>query len=545
MRPFCKAQISTFMRSQVSLTTLLVLFSFSTLFSISQVPVYNSYPAAAPTIFIDFDGQTVSGTSWNGTGPIYCGASGLTNAQITEIFNRVAEDYRPFTINVTTDSTMYFSAPANRRTRVIVTVTSDWYGSAGGVSFVNSFTWGDDTPCFVFSALLNYNTKNVAEAISHEAGHTLGLRHQSSYDTNCVKTSEYNSGQGTGETSWAPIMGVGYSRNLTTWYNGQSTLGCTVYQNDLDVITNPANGVTYRSDYKPTNFATAPDQIFTSNKFTTNSIIVKNTDQDLFKFTMPALKIFQLSAVPFNVGAGNAGANLDMKVTLYNSIQTVLNTYSSSSSLSVLIDTALTAGTYYFKIEGVGNTYAPDYAIIGSYSVQGQIAESPLPLRKLQLKGAFNKGRYILNWTIDADEKISEQVLESSTDGQTFTPLVQADTGLRSYNYTPETQGTMLYRLHVLFENNSNSYSNTVIIKPAGDMSRPKLINSLVTNGTILITSPSTLDYSLIDLNGKILNKGKLSNGMNTLAANDMINGMYLIRFSSGDQQWTEKLVKQ
>jgi Secretion system C-terminal sorting domain/Dual-action HEIGH metallo-peptidase len=532
------------MRNQIQSSALLVLLLFSTLFSFSQVPIYNSYPSATPVIYLDFDGQTVSGTSWNVTGPIFCGASGLTNAQIAEIFNRVAEDYRPFTINVTTDSTKYFSAPANQRTRVIVTVTSDWYGSAGGVSFVNSFTWGDDTPCFVFSALLNYNTKNVAEAISHEAGHTLGLRHQSSYDANCIKTAEYNSGSGTGETSWAPIMGVGYSRNLTTWYNGQSTLGCNIYQNDLDVITSAANGVTYRTDYKPTTFTNAPSQSFTNNQFITNSIIVKNTDQDLFKFTMPSLKIFQLSAVPFNVGSGNAGANLDMKVTLYNSAQTLLNTYSSVSSLSVLIDTILNAGTYYFKIEGVGNNYAPDYAITGSYSVQGEITQATLPVQKLELQGSSSKDRHLLNWTIEADEKITEQIIESSTDGKNFTPLVQPDNDSRSYSYIPEKQGSVIYRLHVLFDDNSSNYSNTILLKSA-NIERPKLVNSLVTNAEIIVTSPSTYDFTLIDLNGKILNKGKLSSGTNTISVSGLINGMYLVRFSDGRQQWTEKLVKQ
>ena len=533
------------MKNRIRLSLLLLPMCLSIIAAKSQVPLYNSYPSAAAVIYLDFDGQTVSGTSWNATGPIYCGASGLTNSQITEIFNRVAEDYRPFTINITTDSTKYFSAPANRRTRVIVTVTSDWYGSAGGVSFVNSFTWGDDTPCFVFSALLKYNTKNIAEAISHEAGHTLGLRHQSSYNSSCAKTSEYNSGSGTGEQSWAPIMGVGYSRNLTTWYNGQSTLGCNVYQNDLDIITRETNGITYRSDYQPASFSTAPDQTFISNQFTTSSILVKNSYQDVYKFTIPSLKLFQLSAIPFNVGTGNAGANLDLKVTLYTSSENVLNTYTSSSTLSVIIDTTLNTGTYYFKVEGVGNNYAPNYAILGSYSVQGETIDNPLPLHKLELKGTFNNGKHILNWSIQADEAIAGQTLEASTDGKNFYPLVQPGNDVRSYVYMPEESGSILYRLHVRFDNNSNHYSNTIVIKEPGNNYKPKLVNSFVTNGIISVTSPSAFDYTLIDLNGKILSKGKLSNGMNTITADNMINGMYLIRFSDGDQQWTEKLVKQ
>lgn len=529
------------MKNRIALSLILL----SALSANSQVPIYNSYPSATPVIYLDFDGQTVSGTSWNSTGPIYCGASGLNESQITEIFNRVAEDYRPFTVNITTDSTKYLSAPNDKRMRVIITVTSDWYGSAGGVSFVNSFSWGDDTPCFVFSALLSYDTKNIAEAISHEAGHTLGLRHQSIYDNNCVKTSEYNSGQGAGEQSWAPIMGVGYARNLTTWYNGQSTLGCNIYQNDLDVITSSANGISFRSDYQPTSFATAPLQTFTDNQFTASNIIVRNTYQDLYKFLMPSLKSFQLSAIPFNVGSGNAGADLDLKVTLYDSVQTVLNSYTSSSTLNVIIDTALAAGIYYFKVEGVGNSYAPAYAILGSYSVKGQIADNPLPLNKLDLTGTFNNDQHILTWSIETNKKVSQQVLESSIDGKNFSFLVQPVVDARSYSYTPAKPGSFLYRLHVMFNDNSDEHSNIVLIKQAAEKYRPKIVNSLVANGTLLVTSPAVFEYSLFDSNGKILRKGTLVNGTNSIDASWLVNGIYFIRYTAMGQDWTEKLVKQ
>lgn len=518
----------------------------SALTATAQVPILNSYPSASPTIFLDFDGQTVSGTSWNVSGPIYCGASGLSSAQITEIFNRVSEDYRPFTINITTDSTKYWGAPVNKRMRVIVTVTSDWYGAAGGVAFVNSFTWADNTPCFVFSALLNYNTKNVAEASSHEAGHTLGLRHQSKYDVNCVKTSEYNSGIGTGEISWAPIMGVGYSRNLTTWYNGPNSISCTTIQKDLDVITSSTNGITYRSDYTSNGFNTAVAETFSSNQFTATSILVKNSYQNFFKFVVPSLKLFQLSAVPFNVGSSNAGANLDLKVTLYNGSQAMLNTYTSSSTLNVLIDTTLSTGTYYFKVEGTGNTYAPNYAIQGAYSVQGELIETPLPLHKLELKGTFNKDNHILNWTLQADEAVTKQVLEVSTDGKNFSELIQPDNTDRSYTYRPVNAGAAaLYRVYAEFDNGGHYYSNIVAIRPSMNTNKPKILNTLVTNDVITVTSPSDFGFSLFDLNGKVLSTGRVENGMNTINAPGLITGMYLIRFTNGDQQWTEKLVKQ
>lgn len=533
------------MKNLIRHACLVVLLCTSVLLANSQVPILNSNPTAGPTIFLDFDGQTVTGTSWNVSGPIYCGPAGLTSSQITEVFNRVSEDYRPFTINITTDSTKYWGAPATKRMRVVITVTSDWYGSAGGVAFVNSFTWGDNTPCFVFSALLSYNTKNISESASHEAGHTLGLRHQSLYNASCTKTAEYNPGVGSGEISWAPIMGVGYSRNLTTWYNGPNSISCTTIQKDLDVITSSTNGINYRSDYASNAFNSAINETFTNNQFTASSILVKSTYQNIFKFDVPSLQLFQLSAVPFNVGSGNAGANLDLKVTLYNGSQTALNTYTSSSTLNVLIDTTLNTGTYYFKVEGTGNTYAPDYAIMGAYSVQGELFSTPLPLHKLDLTGTFDKDNYILNWTVQADESVTKQIIEVSTDGKNFSPLTQPDNADRSYSYRPTSISAALYRIYAELDNGGHYYSNIVAIRPATNNYKPKLLNTLVTSGVISVTSPSIFDYCLLDLSGKVLAKGKVENGMNSINANGMIPGMYLIRFTDGNQQWTEKLVKQ
>jgi len=526
-------------------SVLVVVICLTTITSTAQVPVYSSYPSASPVIFLDFDGQTVSGTSWNTNGPIVCASANLNTAQMTEIFNRVAEDYRPFNVNVTTDSAKYIAAPATKRMRVILTITSDWYGSAGGVSFMGSFTWGDNTPCFVFTALLNYNVKYIAEAAAHEAGHTLGLRHQSTYDASCVKTSEYNYGTGSGEIGWAPIMGCGYYKNLSLWHNGQSSLNCSSYQSDLSIITSASNGVTFRTDDYNSAFNLATNETFVNSQFNASGVIEQNTDQDMFKFTIPYLTHFKLSAIPYNVGTGDAGSNLDMQVTLYNSAQTALGTYNPGNILSSFIDSNLSAGTYYLKVEGKGNIYAPNYASLGSYSLQGQLFNTPLPLHQLELRGTFNQDRRILNWTIVADENVMDQVLEVSSDGRNFVPLVQPANADRSYSYRPGNPATALYRLSVTFDNYAHYYSNIVTIKLPNDNTKPKLVNSLVTTGTIIVTSPGNFDYYLSDLNGRILNKGKLSTGMTTINATNMTSGMYIIRFTDGLDQWTEKLVKQ
>jgi hypothetical protein len=527
-------------------TTIMVLLLTSTLMAIAQTPLLSSYPSAPAVIFLDFDGHTVNGTSWNYNGPIACGASGLNNSQITEVFNRVAEDYRPFNINITTDSTKFFAAPANQRMRVIITVSSSWYGAAGGVAFVTSFIWGDNNPCFVFSQLLNYNVKNISEAASHEAGHTLGMYHQSSYDVNCSKLTDYYAGQGSGEIGWAPIMGVGYYRNFTLWNNGPNSYGCNSYQSDLDIITSANNGFGYRADDHDNIFAGATLASISNNQFNVSGVIERNTDQDLFRLTVPANGRFQLDAVPYNVGSGNAGSDLDMQVTLYNSSEAILNIFNPGALLSSVVDTTLNAGTYYLKVEGKGNQYAPAYASLGSYSLLARATPaSVLPLHKLELRGNLNGDKHDLNWVIEADEEVTQQVLEISADGRNFQPHTQPATDARSYIYRPYNITSALYRLNVTLSNGHQFYSNVVTIKQKESSPRPQLTATLIRSNTIVVSSPGNYEYMIMDMNGKIASKGKLIAGINTINVPGMISGMYMVSFADNSQQWTDKLIRQ
>ena len=523
---------------------LLVLSILSTLTMNAQVPQLNSYPSASAVAFLDFDGHTVNGTSWNYNGPIECSGSGLTNTQITEVFNRVAEDFRPFNINITTDSTKYLAAPANKRMRLILTISSSWYGSAGGVAFIYSFTWGDDTPCFVFTALLNYNVKNIAEAASHEIGHTLGLFHQSTYDQNCVKISDYNSGTGTGEIGWAPIMGVGYSRNFTIWHNGANSYGCTSYQDDLSIITT-SNGFGYRTDDYSSSFGSATNATFSSNQFTLNGVIEQNTDVDMFKFTMPMLGRIILNAIPNNVGNNNSGSDIDMQVSLYDNSQTLLNVFNPSTLLSSFIDTNLNAGNYYLKIEGKGNMYAPNYASLGAYALAGNFSNSTLPLHKLELKGSVNGDRHQLSWIIEADELVVKQIMEISTNGTNYSPLTQTGNTERSYGYKPTVAKTIQYRLNVTFDDGRQYYSNTVTLRNNGNLVKPELIGNFIPGNTVLVNSPGNFDYAIYNLSGNVINKGRLISGINNINASGIINGMYFIRYTNNEQQWVEKMMRQ
>src|SRR5690606_9430301 len=140
----------------------------------------------------------------------------------------------------------FLAAPLNKRVRIIVTTTSEWRPGVGGVSYTGSFTWLDDTPGFVFADRL-VTPKMIAECVSHESGHTVGLSHQSRYNTDCDLTATYHAGNGLGETGWAPVMGNSYNRNMTGWNNGPTPYGCANTQDNLTIITTQ-NGFGYRTD---------------------------------------------------------------------------------------------------------------------------------------------------------------------------------------------------------------------------------------------------------------------------------------------------------
>ena len=515
--------------------------------STAQVPVLSSNPSASATLFLDFDGHTVTGTAWNGTDALYCAPSGLTNDQITEIYQRVAEDYRPFNLNITTDSTKFLAAPLTSRARVIVTVTNDWYQGVGGVSFVGSFNWGDDTPCFVFSAALKYKTKYISEAVAHEAGHTLGLFHQAVYDQNCNLVSSYNTGTGAGEIGWAPIMGVGYYQNMTLWNSGPIPYGCEEKQNDLNIIVS-YNGFDFRNDDHGNTFTDATTKNFANNQFSADGIIEKNTDKDMFKFNLPSRGEFKLDAIPYNVGAGNAGSDIDIQVTLYNNSQTPLNVYNPAATLSLGVDTTLDAGLYYAKVEGKGNQYAPNYASLGSYSLQASFIDqsTPLPLRQLELKGITSGENHELNWLIDADEKVISQSIEVSTNGKDFTTLTNLPVDSRTYTYTPSTPESLLYRMNVTFDNDKQYFSNIVSLHLAVSMAaKPQLNGNIISDRYLKVNSPGNYLYRVTDMEGKTITKGKIANGFNNVNTTVIASGLYLINFTNGKEQWTEKFVKQ
>jgi len=314
--------------------------------------------SGAAVILLDFDGQQVSGTPWYGGNTFYCGPANMTGDEISAVVQRVTNDYSPFNVTVTTDESVYNAANPYARVRVVITESWEWYGrQVGGVSYMNTFTSGGDIPSFVFSSLLSYNSKYVGEAAAHEAGHAIGLSHQALYDANCTFISDYNTGQGSGEIGWAPIMGSAYSQNLSLWHNGPTSSGCGYTQDDVAMI---AGVIGYRNDDYSNSFSGAAS--LTSSLEGTIS-----TSGDVDFFSVSVGSDATISVIPYNVGVYNAGANTDLVLQVYSSMGILIATIDNPTVLDASI--SLSPGNYYISVSTIANSFASTYGMLGKYTI--------------------------------------------------------------------------------------------------------------------------------------------------------------------------------
>ncbi len=348
------------------------------LLSVSELPALESNPGAPVSLFLDLDGhvEPTWGFFRNVTTPVYDIDGDATTFNETEIeriytaWHMVAEDYRPFNVNVTTvePAVLAEGVPASQANGVALRVAiggswDDWFGSeSGGVGYLNSFTSSMSNVVYAFT---DYIGANFGGVCSHEAGHGFGLYHQSLYDENGVKIDEYHDGEG----NWAPIMGGSYypASRESTWHNGTSSQGADVFQNDMALLSGSLNGFGYRADDHGDDSAAATP--LPTNSSLLPGIIETNDDVDVFRISPTTSGDYF-----FRVDVDSVSPNLDAVLELKDSAGAVIAAAAPENELGAELVGKLTAGEDY----DLHVTKTDTYGYVGQYSVSAfAIANGP------------------------------------------------------------------------------------------------------------------------------------------------------------------------
>lgn len=345
----------------------------------------HSRPGASRVIYLDFNGAVLSGTVWDsGKGTItaepydldgFRGSFSNTELiQIQNIWQRVAEDFAPFDVDVTTEQpsegaiTRFSDDDETFGTTVLVTRRTFYNCNCGGVAYLRVYPDIGNyyKPALVFFDMLSYNEKFIAEAIAHEAGHNLGLLHDGI--AGGCSGCEYYAGHGSGATGWAPIMGVGYYQELVQWSRGEYA-NANNQQDDLYIMQQ--YGLLLLQDDHGNSFATA-SVLPPSNGgrlFAGQGIIEHPDDVDIFRLSAGA------GILNVAVNPAVRSPNLDIHTTLRASNGSVLSLSNPSNELNSRFSLNLNEPTTLFvAVRGVGNGNPltdgySNYGSLGRYSI--------------------------------------------------------------------------------------------------------------------------------------------------------------------------------
>ncbi|MFM7181660.1 MAG: zinc-dependent metalloprotease family protein [Verrucomicrobiales bacterium] len=371
--------------------------------------IFSSRPGATNVIYVNFAGETVTGTAWNtslnrtsipavafSTDSDLSTFSDAEQLAIKRVWQRMAEDFAPFNVNVTTQRPTSFTT---RTAMVVVTRNTDANGdlnpsdTAGGVAYVNVFARSDFAnfrPAWVYHNNLANVESYIAEAASHEVGHNLGLSHDG------TSTAAYYGGHGSSSDpiSWGPLMGTGYDRSVSQWSKGEYYQANNL-EDDLSIITGKLG---YRADDHGGTVASAtaltltsgtqivsttPENDPTNANPVNKGVIELNTDVDIFTFVTGSGTV-RMKVDPWIQPAGTRGGNLHLRIDLYNETGGLVASHAPTTTTNALIETSLTQGKYYLHVRNAaaGNplvsppTGYTSYGSIGQYFISGFVQDA-------------------------------------------------------------------------------------------------------------------------------------------------------------------------
>jgi hypothetical protein len=420
-----------------------------------SVPAYSSLPSAEKKMFLDFDGDIhrnwgswadLFGTSTNGPIPPY-DVDGDTSCfsqheleNMRSIYEIVKEKFSPFQIDITTVDPL--SLEDGRAGKVVIGGDGAWYGRGGGVAYGSGFYGPGENVGYVWHS--PHNTRYVGEAVAHEAGHMLGLKHQSLYDGETL-VNEYRR---------ELIMGRGDANTPGgRWAIGTST-GIDSFDGSIDRDSSPqddiaklqSEGLALRPDEVGNSIATATPLELTEFGFEADGLLERETDVDFFSIN----SIASGTRLTIRVRANEWAPMLDPRLEVYTVDGTLVGSSETAGVYdeTVVIESSI-ASSYFIAIRSAAN---PEYAYsLGQYSVDVAIGQETddSPVTATRLVGisevapdalgtlGLTWGRHVISDFVSEQDVWDWYVIKPQGPGQATVRLnpLAADVNLYVFNY--------------------------------------------------------------------------------------------------------------
>jgi hypothetical protein len=350
-------------------------------FPVEETFALASLPGSNRTIHLDFDGAEASDTAWD-VGTVSAAPFDLDGDPATftddehrymqTVWLTVVEDFAPFDVNVTTaepaSDVLDRSGDEDEVYGVRVAIgarTPAFEGGTVGLGCTGCFDAVDDPYGTVQAWVVpQADADALATGLiaTHEAGHTLGLRHP----------FDLSPGDG-----WQAIMlASAADEPLAQWAQGVTDDGP---QDPVEVMA--SHGVVVRADDHPDGFEDGPASLGTVDDLRAGGIISTPADVDVFEFEAVAGPL-DLAILPAAVSP-----NLDVRAELLDATGALVvfsdpPGSSLPAGLAARITTEVEAGTYYLTVDGVGYDDGlgggwSDYGSLGQYTIQGSITGPP------------------------------------------------------------------------------------------------------------------------------------------------------------------------
>ena len=348
---------------------------------LSQAFNLSSRPGASKTMYLDFTGYALpAGTLWEqwetgawdfdpyDTDGDPSTFSDQERREIIEQWVQIVEDFAAWDLNITTadpgsDALLRASElDQNYGIRNIMTQQPEGFGPAfGGIAPVGVFGGVVQDTLDVHSYIcfsVNKGSLNGSMTASHEAGHTLGLLHDGLDDLT------YHPGSiDDGSSSWGPIMGAPFGRNISQWSDGDYP-NATNFQDDLLIFTQAPNNLPLLADDHAGIFSSATPLPGGQ----TGEGTIAPSDLDIFRVEAPC----GVDALSLNVSG--EGPNLDARVTVTRqSDGAVVADLDPNGTPAINATLSLAPGVYFFTVrpsfEPVTDGPISDYGSIGQYEI--------------------------------------------------------------------------------------------------------------------------------------------------------------------------------